>query len=183
MNPAGRTARNDAEIVIPAVADDGSLVPAPKLDVHRTGQLHLAVSVFVFDPSGRLLVQRRADAKYHSPGEWANTACTHPHWGEPLHDAASRRLREEIGVEGVRLTERLTTEYRADVGGVLVEHERVTFFSGEAGPSVPMTLDAEEVSETAWWSAAELAERLRERPRSLTPWFRVYLSRFPGLAF
>ncbi len=48
-----------------------------------------------------VLIQRRALGKYHTPGLWANTCCTHPHWDEPPEACALRRLREELGIEGL----------------------------------------------------------------------------------
>ena len=66
--------------LIPAWVD-GDLVPLDKLDVHRRGLRHPAVSVFLLD-GDRFLIQRRALGKYHTPGLWANACCTHPLWGE-----------------------------------------------------------------------------------------------------
>ena len=75
-------------------------------DAHQApGQLHRAFSVFLRDPSGRVLLQQRAAAKTRFPLRWANTCCGHPLPGEGPATAASRRLIEEIGVEGVELTE------------------------------------------------------------------------------
>ena len=176
-------AARDEAAIIPAIGEDGSLTPIGKLEAHRRGTLHLAVSIFVFDQAGRLLVQRRAQAKYHCPGQWANTACTHPHWGESLGDAAERRLREEIGLSNIRLTQRLTTSYRADVGNGMVENEKVTFFTGEADSDTVFSPDPDEVAETAWLEPEALAARLHEAPHLLTPWFRIYLERFPDLRF
>ena len=69
---------------------DREIGVADKLDAHRSGALHRAVSVFLFDPAGRLLVQRRALGKYHSGGLWTNSACGHPRPGEATADAARR---------------------------------------------------------------------------------------------
>lgn len=167
----------DPIILIPAVRPDGTLEPIEKMEAHRTGRLHLAVSVFVHDAQGRLLIQRRAASKYHCPGQWANTACTHPHWGEPPADAAHRRLREELGFEAP-LTERRTVDYRADVGGGLVEHERVTLYTARLGAAPLIRPNPAEVDATRWVDAAALAAMLENGPDALTPWFRIYLARF-----
>ena len=169
-------------ITIPAVMDDGSLAPIEKMEAHRRGQLHLAVSVFLFDGDGRLLIQRRAATKYHCPGQWANTCCTHPHWGEAPANAARRRLGEELGIRDVALEERRTVDYRADVGGGLTEHERVTMYRRTVDPAaLRFELDPDEVDAVDWLSTGQLAERLRTHPETLTPWFRIYLERFPEL--
>ena len=75
-----------------------------KLEAHRKAQLHRAVSVFIFNSKGELLLQKRAESKYHSPGLWINTACTHPRPNERNEDAAARRLDEEMGMNQIKLT-------------------------------------------------------------------------------
>lgn len=102
---------------------DRELGLAEKLDAHRRGVLHRAVSVFAFDASGALLLQRRAEGKYHSGGLWSNTACTHPRVGERPTDAARRCVREEMGVECATLEPAFSFIYRAQVSPTLVEHE------------------------------------------------------------
>ena len=65
-------------IMIPAWID-GELAPVDKLEAHERGLKHKAVSVFVVRGMD-ILIQRRAMGKYHTPGLWANTCCTHPDW-------------------------------------------------------------------------------------------------------
>ena len=52
--------------------DDRETGHGEKMDVHKKGLLHRAFSVFLFN-GDRLLIQRRAEGKYHSAGLWANT--------------------------------------------------------------------------------------------------------------
>jgi len=182
LNPGARATQAPGHTVIPAIAADGTLFPMEKLDVHRRAQLHLAVSVFVFD-GPLLLIQRRACGKYHCGGLWANTCCSHPLWGEALAAGASRRLREELGFT-LPLAERCTVEYSADVGSGLHEHERVTVFVAQARKDELMVdPDPLEVEETRWISWPELAAEMARDPGAFAPWFRIYAERFPGFAF
>ena len=116
-------ANTDADALVLVDGDDVPLGTAPKLDVHRDGRLHRAVSVLLFDDDGRVLLQRRAAAKYHSAGLWANTACGHPRPGETVLDAARRRLRAEMGIDAPALTVAGRFVYRAQLDAGLVEHE------------------------------------------------------------
>ncbi len=167
-------------IMIPGVAADGGLYPIEKLEAHRRGVLHLAVSVFVFD-GGDLLIQQRAAAKYHCAHQWANTCCTHPHWGESLDASAHRRLREELGVDAA-LTPRATIDYDADVGGGLREHERVTIFIGRVDRAdLSLAPDPDEVAATRWAAPADLVGEARAAPEGFAPWFRIYLQRWAEL--
>lgn len=169
------------DAMIPAIGEDGTLFPMEKLRAHREGRFHLAVSVFIFDGDA-LLIQRRADAKYHCAGQWANTCCTHPHWGEDAAACANRRLREELGVE-LALSPQGVIEYAADCGGGLSEHERVTLFFGHAAQAaLRLRPDPAEVAETRWIDLAELRRETAARPAAFTPWLRIYLERLDRLA-
>lgn len=180
-SPAAVDALPDARLVIPAIADDGSLFPIGKLEAHRRGQRHLAVSVFLF-AGERLLIQQRADGKYHCGGLWANTCCTHPHWGESTADCARRRLFEEVGLS-VPVVPRAIVDYRADVGNGLVENERVHVFRGEVAAPFDVTdFNRDEVQDVAWIAEPALRRRVVEQPELFTPWIRIYLERWSELA-
>jgi len=169
-------------IIIPAIAGDGSLYPVEKMHAHMKGLLHLAVSVFVFD-GDKLLIQRRAAVKYHCGGQWANTCCSHPHWEESLEVCAERRLDEELGFT-IPLTRHQTVEYEASVGEGLSEHERVTLFSAQADRhGLDIAPNPDEVDAVRWVSPDELHREVLANPQDFTPWFRIYLERFPGLKF
>lgn len=159
--------------MIPAWVD-GVLTPVEKLAVHRRGLRHKAISAFVFH-QGRLLIQRRALTKYHTPGLWANTCCTHPYWNEDSATCAARRLDQELGLRGLVLQHRGTVEYRAEVGGGLTEHEVVDLFTATPDQAPPMALNPDEVAEVAWITPADLIADVTARPEGYTPWLRIYL--------
>ena len=161
---------------------DGDLVAVDKLEVHREGLRHKAVSVFV-QCGEDLLLQRRALGKYHTPGLWANACCTHPHWGEAPRDCAARRLAEELGLSGLSLAHQGRVEYRADVGDGLVEHEVVELFLARTAARPVVTPDPDEVMAVDWMSLHRLAGEVRRRPEAYTPWLRIYLDRHAGQIF
>ena len=154
---------------------NGTLTPVEKLEVHQRGLRHMAVSVFVMDGE-RVLIQRRALSKYHTPGLWANTCCTHPRWGETALDCAQRRLAEELGITGLHLRAAGGVEYRAEVGSGLIEHEVVDIFVAEAAADLTIVLNPDEVMETRWITLADLSDDVVVRPDLYTPWLRIYLA-------
>ena len=160
--------------MIPAFVN-GTLTPVEKLEVHRRGLRHLAISVFVM-AGDAVLLQRRAAGKYHTPGLWTNTCCTHPAWGEPARTCAVRRLREELGITGLDPVLRDRVEYRADVGAGLTEHELVDIFVAEAPRDLPLSLNPAEVGAVRWMALDDLAEDARRNPAAYTPWVRIYLA-------
>ena len=161
--------------MIPAFLD-GKLVPVEKLEVHRRGLRHLAISVFVMRGHD-LLLQRRAAGKYHTPGLWTNTCCTHPHWGEDPVACAERRLREELGISGLQPRLRDTIEYRADVGNGLTEHELVDILLADAPEDLAVTPNPDEVGAVRWIGLHELDSELQRWPERFTPWMRIYMAR------
>jgi isopentenyl-diphosphate Delta-isomerase len=166
--------------IISAIGPDGARFPVEKLKAHREGLLHDAVSVFVFDGPETLL-QRRAASKYHCAGLWANACCTHPDWGEDAGVSARRRLGEELGVD-LDLTEFAQTTYRADVGGGMVEYERVRLFRAHVDRcALTFALNPLEVCDVRWVSREVLRREVAEAPERFAPWLRIYLERWDAL--
>ena len=161
------------EEMVPAWVD-GRLQPVGKLEVHQRGLRHKAVSVFVIDGS-RVLIQQRALSKYHTPGLWANTCCTHPRWDEDPAACAVRRLREELGISGLFPAFADRVEYRAEVGNGLIEHELVDIFVAEAAPGLPVQPNPDEVASIRWVDLYDLAAEVARNPEKFTPWLRIYL--------
>jgi len=160
--------------LIPAWVD-GALIPVGKVDAHRRGLRHPAVSVFVTQ-GDRILIQQRAAGKYHTPLLWANTCCTHPRWGEDALACAIRRLAEELGITGLAPAFAGRIEYRADVGGGMVEHEVVDVFRATAGPGLTLRPDPDEVAAVRWITRAALEAEIAARPQDFTPWLRIYMA-------
>jgi isopentenyl-diphosphate delta-isomerase len=152
-----------------------------KLAAHeRGGKLHRAFSVFLFDSSGRMLIQRRAEGKYHFGGLWTNACCSHPRRGQTLMESARARLRHELGIDAP-LEELFSFVYRAeDPASGLTEHEFDHVLRGRFdGAPAP---NPDEVSDWEWVEPRELLEDVRRRPERYTPWFKLVLERVLGHA-
>ena len=163
MNPA-----HEQRIVLVDRADRAIGV-GEKMQVHREGRLHRAFSVFVFDRRGRLLLQRRAQSKYHSAGLWSNTCCGHPRSGERVIESGQRRLKEEMGFS-CKLRWVAALRYRADVGNGLIENEydHILFGRYDADPDP----DASEVLEWDWRRHDALRKDVRRDPDAYSAWFK-----------
>lgn len=162
----------DSNSVILVDADDTEIGTAEKLDAHRRGLTHRAISVLIRNPDGSLLLQRRADGKYHSSGLWANACCSHPMPGENAVEAARRRLHEEMGID-CALMPLFKTHYRAAVSNGLIEDEVVHVFGGRYDG--PVKLNRDEASEWKWMSLSELKDDMRKQPSAYAPWFHHYM--------
>ena len=162
----------DNTLVVLVDPDDVAVGTADKLDAHRRGLKHRAISALVCNSAGEFLLQRRSAAKYHSGGLWTNACCSHPHPGESAADAARRRLAEEMGVT-CELEPLFRFAYRAQVSDGLIEDEIVHVFGGlHDGAVAP---DPAEVDGYKWIALGDLNADLRARPDAYTVWFRQYL--------
>lgn len=168
----------DNDPVILVNADDVEIGTAGKLDVHKRGLKHRAISVLVRNTAGQLLLQRRNPAKYHSGLLWANACCSHPLPGESTVDAAHRRLQEEMGI-ACPLAPLFTFDYRAPVSDDLIENELVHVFGGTHDGTIAP--DPAEVSEWKWIGFDDLAIDLRDHPERYAIWFRKYVAARGGL--
>lgn len=146
-----------------------------KQQAHVAGLLHRAFSVFVFNSKGELLLQQRADDKYHSPGLWTNTCCSHPRDGETYLEGANRRLQEEMGFE-CELEEKFHFIYKAELGHQLYEHELDYVFTGTYDGEININKD--EVDDYKWIDMDELIDDMNLNPENYTVWFKIIFKEY-----
>lgn len=158
-----------SEFVILVDENDTPIGVEEKMAAHRAGKLHRAFSIFIFNSQGEVMLQKRASTKYHCPGLWTNTCCSHPRQGESVLLAAHRRLREEMGFD-TELKEVFTFTYRVEFDNGLTEHEFdhvvVGKFEGEP------VLNPEEVEAWRWVSIEDLEKEIAESPSQFTYWMK-----------
>ncbi len=147
---------------------------AEKYAVHAAGLLHRAFSIILVDAEGRLLLQRRHPAKYHSGGLWANACCGHPRPGERTRAAAQRRLGEELGAEAP-LKLGFSTRYRAAFSNGLMENEVVYVYFGLAPSTVQP--NPSEITAVAWKTLPQLQVAMAGNAKPYAFWFKHYLER------
>ena len=150
-----------------------------KQAAHIGPHLHRAFSVFIFNSKGELLLQQRALSKYHSPGLWTNTCCSHPRAGETLEEATSRRLKEEMGMS-CPIHEVYTFIYMAPVGQGLTEHEFDHVFIGQSD-DIP-AINTEEVASWKYMSIDDLEKDIELHPEHYTEWFKITFAEMVGHA-
>ena len=147
----------------------------PKLEAHEKAVLHRAFSVFIFNDKNELMLQQRALDKYHSPGLWTNTCCSHQRDGESNIEAGKRRLQEEMGFV-VDLTESISFIYKAPFDNGLTEHELDHILLGNYN-GLP-AINPEEVASWKWMPLEVVKADISLQPELYTEWFKVIFDKF-----
>lgn len=161
--------------VVLVTPQDKALHKMEKLEAHKKGLLHRAISILLFNDKGEMLIQQRAENKYHWPYIWSNAVCSHPKWDETYQDAANRRLFEELGIS-TDLTEIFRFIYKAeDAITGLIEHELDTVFIGKYDNAIPF--NKEEINAIRWVDKALLQKELKQNPEQYSFWFKIILDK------
>lgn len=163
------------EQVILVDENDNQIGLMPKLEAHEKAVLHRAFSVFVFNKNNELMLQQRALHKYHSPGLWTNTCCSHQRNGESNLQAGKRRLEEEMGFV-TELKETTSFIYKAPFDNGLTEHEldhiMVGYYENEP------IINKEEVEDWKWMPLETVKTDIELNPELYTAWFKIIFEKF-----
>ncbi len=162
------------EKVILVDENDNPLGEMEKMEAHKKALLHRAFSVFVFNEKDELMLQQRALSKYHSPGLWTNTCCSHPRKGESILEAGRRRLHEEMGFK-CEIEKIFDFIYKAKLEYGLTEHEfdHVLFGRFDNEPEI----NPEEVVSWKWMTMDAIAAEMKTKPEKYTIWFQIAFDR------
>ena len=130
----------------------------PRSVVHRTGLLHRAVHVLVFNSHGQIFLQKRSMKKDRQPGLWDSSASGHVDSGEDYDTTAVREVHEEIGLI---LSHPPTRLFKIDACAE-TDQEFVWVYRCES--EGPFQLNADEIERGGWFSPSEVSQWMAERP-------------------
>ena len=163
------------EQVVLVDTNDQPLGLMPKMEAHEKGVLHRAFSVFILNDAGELMLQQRALHKYHSPGLWTNTCCSHQRNGESNIVAGKRRLQEEMGFVA-ELHELTSFIYKAPFNNGLTEHELDHIMIGHFNGTPE--INPEEVANWKWMFVEDVRDNIQKHPENYTVWFIIIFDQF-----
>jgi isopentenyl-diphosphate Delta-isomerase len=152
-----------AELVDIVDANDRLLMVMPRTEAHRQSLYHRSVLILVYNPQGKLYLQKRGPGKSRYPGRFDLSATGHVRAGESRLDAAARELYEELGLRAKTITLLDTAPATQETA-----YEFTTLFS--AGRiSDPPRPNPEEVAGGMFVDATELTALVRDYRDWLTP--------------
>ena len=154
---------------------DNQIGLMPKMEAHHKGKLHRAFSIIIFNSERKILLQKRASTKYHTPNLWSNTCCSHQRDGEDNINAGKRRLNEEMGFV-TNLYNFSSFIYRVEFPNGLIEHENdhimLGFFDGTPKPN------PNEVDDWKWIDIDILTQDMNLNPNHYTAWFIIIMNNY-----
>ena len=142
---------------------DRTLLIMPKSEAHRQSLFHRSVFVLVFNPAGKLYLQKRGPKKALYPGRFDLSATGHVQAGESRFDAACRELFEELCIRAKTLIELDAIPASEQTG-----YEFVTLYSAGRIDEPPRP-NPDEVSGGMFVDPTELAALVRDYREALTP--------------
>lgn len=147
----------------------------PKLEAHQKAVLHRAFSVFILNENKEIMLQQRAQHKYHSPLLWTNTCCSHQREGETNIQAGNRRLFEEMGFQ-TEIKELFHFIYKAPFDNGLTEHELDHVMIGYYNEAP--VINPDEVEDWKWMKIEDIKKDMVKHPESYTVWFKIIFDEF-----
>ncbi len=175
--------QQEDELLIAVDTQNQPLHPVEKRAAHQSpGQLHRAITLFLFSPAGEVLVTQRSAQKPLWPLWWDAAASTHQWW--PDEDAivcAQRRLPFELGIDVEMVTnwqERFHYEYHAVYNETWAENEINYIVTGEIPDDQAVekslhTRNRDEVAAYEWLAPAAIAQELQQTEHRFAPWFSI----------
>ena len=161
------------EHVILVDEQDNELGSMEKMEAHQKGLLHRAFSILIFNSKGEMLLQQRADTKYHSAGLWTNACCSHPRPGESILEAGKRKLQQEMGfVCELNFSHKFI--YRVELDNQLTEYEWDYVLIGNYDDAPAM--NPEEGKDWKYQSVDSIIAETSKNPENYTSWFKIILT-------
>lgn len=151
--------------------DDNVVGSGDRRDAAKLGFAVRIIRIFLFNAKGELLLQKRS-VNVRLPGLWDQSVGGHVDEGEDYQTAALREMKEELGVEGVQLTE-VTKLYRESSDPTNPSRRFEMLYTGAYDGEV--AFDAHEISEVRWIQPKELKAWMKEKPEEFTKGFILAL--------
>ncbi len=153
----------DQEILDIVDEKDNVTGAAIRAEIHSKGLIHRAVHIFLFNGQGSVYVQRRSQSKDRFPKKLDSSAAGHVDSGESYEHAASRELKEELGIEGQ------PTRVLKIPASEITDNEHVVLYS-ITSDQIP-TPNPEEITHGEFVSPEDLTSDMEARPFDYVPAF------------
>jgi isopentenyl-diphosphate delta-isomerase len=171
MNYKEKIVSDPNEQLILVDSDDNEIGYSSKSECHKDlGLLHRAFSIFLFNSTGELLIQKRSIKKELWGQYWSNSCCSHPRKGEDLYEAAIRRVQQELSIE-CSLNFLYKFQYHENYTDSGSEHELCSVFYGLYDGTI--SCNENEIEDWRMISSTQLNEEIGQSNILYTPWLKL----------
>lgn len=151
--------------------DNNKLGSAMKSEAHAKGLWHHTVHIWMYTPTGKVLLQLRAKDKDLYPNCWDISVAGHVHAGETESEAALREIKEEIGIDIEPTSlEFIRVRSQKNIYKDIIHNEftYVYLYPLHTDPN-KLTIQREELERVKVIGLAELEQDLQEYPERYFP--------------
>ena len=143
--------------------------------VHRRGLLHRGIHLFLFDPEGQLLVQRRHRSCETWPLALDCSVSEHVKSGEDYLSAARRGLREELGITSMDL--RPVIKFKLNYGET--DNMISLLHIGSVEPEM-VQMNIGEIEEIYFLDPGHLLQMIDQGDDTFSRWFKQLMLWYSG---
>lgn len=146
-----------------------------RAQIHKSGDWHRGVHIFLFTPTGELLVQQRSRSQDTYPGSLDCSVSEHLKIGETYYEGAVRGLKEELGLDLLPLTR--LVHFKLDYGPN--DNMINELYQGIVNPQLIMT-NRNEVERIRFEDIAMLKVMIENGKVDVSRWFEQLLYWYLG---
>lgn len=146
--------------------------------VHRSGELHRTVHIWIMNSRKEVLLQRRAKTKNTHPGLWDMACAGHITHGDTSLETAEKEIEEELGVHippsEIRYLFSIGSCY-SHRGGLMTDNElHDVYLVLKDIPLSEFVIQAEEVEDIKYMSLDEFRLKTQAKDPGLVPHFAEF---------
>ncbi len=144
-----------------------------RADIHRDGDYHLAIEVWLFNNHNELLIQKRSANKDSHPNLWEVSCSGHVDSGEASLEAALRELNEELGITSnateFQFVQRFFEPAILDQGRYINNEFKDLYLLPCNFSLDQFTFPPSEITALKWISITELKEQIAQNDPQFVP--------------
>lgn len=158
--------------MIEIVTNQGKVIgKINRLHAYKTGALHKAVNVLIYNQKEEIFLQQRAANKSSFPLYWDISCAEHVKIGETYKQAAHRGLKEELSIDAIlkkiRQKHIQKSEFKKN-GKKVIENELVELYAGTTTSNIK--INNNEVKNGSFMKINSIASELKKNNLKFTPW-------------
>ncbi|MBN1157655.1 NUDIX domain-containing protein [Candidatus Woesearchaeota archaeon] len=145
-------------------AKDNVIAKETRKKAHKYNLRHREIFVAVFNSEGKILLQQRSKKKKKYPLNWEVSVGEHVLSGESYEEAATRGLKEELGIKAdVKLL-----FYSPSVVQNVIRKAFICHHDG------PFNIDRDEIENVEFFSPERINEALEKKRMKFTEGFKIF---------